>query len=315
MILDAHAHLLNRGRDLSDDLLRHYLEMYASAGCWRTGRPWTTDDLCVPPETLIDDMDAAGVDRALVMTLGSTVLGGHDPTLAEHIAACCRAFPDRLVGMLTADPLGGLAEGRRIVREVPRLGLAGVKVLPAYSRMPIDDRRIWPIYRAAAELDCPLVLHTGWCAIPAGQTLAHDHPLQIEAALADFPGLRVVVAHCGFAWSEQVLFLLAAHPRLSADLAYWSQTMPAWRSAMTLSQAKHIGVIDRLLWGTDYPFASPARDLSYWRGVPEAGARLGLDPEVTDEDVAAFLGPNAVRVLGLGERASAGPAVRAGTVP
>jgi uncharacterized protein len=286
-----------RGRDFSPVLERYYLDLYRGSRSWRTGEQWSVDDWCVPPETLVADMDAGDVDRAVVMTLGSVPLGGHDPGLADYIGDCCRAFPDRLVGMLTADPLGGEAEARRILRDVPRLGLAGVKLLPSYSRVPINDPAIRPVYRAVAELGCPLIVHTGWCPIPAGRTLAHDHPLQLEDVLADVPGLRIVVAHCGFPWSEHVLFMLAAHPSVCADVAYWCPTMPAWRAATMLSHAKHLGVADRLLWGTDYPFASPRDDVAYWRSVPAAAARLGLEPTVTNADVEALLGANAARAL------------------
>lgn len=299
MIIDAHTHLLQRGRDFSPDLEAYYLEMYRGMTAWRTGRPYTAADWCTGPATLVADMDAAGVDAAVVMTLGSVALGGHDPGLAEDVASWCADYPGRLIGMLTADPLGGDTEAARIVREVPRLGLSGVKILPSYSRIAINDVCTRPIYQAAAELGLPVIVHTGWCAIPGGRTLAHDHPLQLEDVLADTPDLRLVVAHCGFAWSEHVLFMLAAHPTVYADLAYWSQTMPAWRAAQTLSHARQLGVHDRLLWGTDYPFASPADDLVYWRRVPAAAERLGLEPHVEDGDIDVLLGHNAASVFGL----------------
>ena len=297
MIVDAHTHRLVAGRDFSPALAAYYLEMYQGVDSWRTGEPWRVEDWCVPVETLIADMDRAGVDRAVVMSLGSVPLGGHDPRLADELAALCREHPNRLIGMLTADPLGGRDEAARILRDVPRLGLHGVKMLPAYSHVAIGDRRLWPVYRACAELARPLVLHTGWCAVPAGRTLAHDHPLQVEDVLADFPNLVIVIAHCGFAWSEQVLFALAAHPALYADLAYWSPTMPPWRAAQTLSHAKHLGVIDRLLWGTDYPFADPASDLAYWRAIPAVCDRLRLEPGITDADIEGLTGRNAARVF------------------
>jgi len=299
VIIDAHTHVMQSGRDFPDALARHYLSMYNGLRSWRTGAPYTIEDWCLPVETLVADLDAAGVDRAVVMTLGSVPLGGHDPSLAEDVAGWCSRYPDRLIGMLTADPLGGEPEGSRIRRDVGRLGLRGVKLLPSYSHLAINDPQLWPIYEAVSELDVPLVLHTGWCAIPHGRTLAHDHPLLVEDVLADFPSLRLIVAHCGFAWSEQVLFLLAGHPTVCADLAYWSPAMPTWRAAQTLSHAKHLGVLERLLWGTDYPFASPAQDIAYWQRVPAAAERLGLDPAPTEADVKRFLGANAAAALGL----------------
>jgi predicted TIM-barrel fold metal-dependent hydrolase len=298
VIVDAHTHLMRYARDLPESLASHYLRMYEGQPSWRTGNPYTIEDWCVEPETLIADLDRAGVDRAVVMTLGSAVLGGHDPSLAAEVASWCAQYPERLIGMLTADPLGGAAEARRVLRDVTGLGLRGVKMLPSYSHVALNDRRLWPIYEAVAEIGVPLVLHTGWCAIPAGRTLAHDHPLQIEDLLADFDGLRVVVAHCGFAWSEHVLFMLAGHPTAYADVAYWSQVMPRWRAAMTLSHAKHLGVLERLLWGTDYPFVSQQTELAYWRAVPDAAASLSLDPAVTADDVDLLLGRNAAALFG-----------------
>lgn len=299
MIIDAHTHLMRAGRDLPDALTTYYLEMYEGQLSWRTGEPYSVDDWCLSPEDLIADLDRAGVDRAVVMTLGSAMLGGHDPSLAEDVADWCARFPDRLIGMLTADPLGGEQEAHRICKDAARLGLQGIKMLPSYSHVAINDRLLWPVYKAVAETGLPLVLHTGWCAIPAGRTLAHDHPLQIEDVLADFPDLRVVVGHCGFAWSEHVLLMLAGHPTLYADVAYWSQVMPVWRSAMTLSHAKHLGVLDRLMWGTDYPFVSQETELAYWRAVPAAADRLGLEPAIGLEDTDRLLGLNAARFFAL----------------
>jgi predicted TIM-barrel fold metal-dependent hydrolase len=159
------------------------------------------------------------------------------------------------------------------------------------------------MYEAAAELGVPLTLHTGWSSLPAGKSLAFDHPLYIEEALGDFPGLRPILAHCGFAWSELVLMLMAKDPRVAADLAWWSQTQPPWRAAQTLSMAKYLDVLERIFWGTDYPFTDFASDEAYWRAVPATCRRLGLEPEVTDADIDALLGPNFAAFLA----ASPGP--------
>ena len=122
--------------------------------------------------------------------------------------------------------------------------------------------------------------------------------------LVDFPDLRAIVAHCGFSWSEHVLMLLAAHPALAADFAYWGPTQPPWRAAQTLSMAKHLGVIERLFWGTDYPFTNPKDDLAYWRTIPSTTERLGLEPGITERDIEALLGANLVRYLDLDAKGS-----------
>ena len=171
-------------------------------------------------------------------------------------------------------------------------GLSGLKMLPSYNYAAINDRRIWPMYEAAPTLGVPMTIHTGWSSLPAGKSLAYDHPLYIEDALVEIPGLRPILAHCGFAWSELVLMLMAKDTRVAADLSWWSQTQPPWRAAQTLSMAKYLDVIDRLFWGTDYPFCDFGSDEAFWRAIPATCRRLGLEPEVTDEDIENFLGPN-----------------------
>lgn len=297
MLFNAHVHVSQFGRDFSQWLADVYLAMFAGQDSWITGKPWTADGWCVSEELLLEHMDAAGIDRALIMALAYVPIDCYDPTMGEHIAGLCERHPDRLVGFYSADPLGGPDEAERLRRGVLERGLSGLKMLPSYNFVPINDRRIWPLYEAAADLGVPVTLHTGWSALPAGKSLAYDHPLYIEDALVDFPSLRPILAHCGFAWSELVLMLMAKNPNVGADFAWWSPTQPPWRAAQTLSMAKYLGVFDRLFWGTDYPYTDFESDLAYWRRIPAISERLGLEPLVTAEDIEAFLGPNFARYL------------------
>jgi uncharacterized protein len=297
MLFNAHVHMSQWGRDFTQELAEVHIAQFRGKDSWMTGKPWTADGWCVDGDTLIEHMDAAGVDRALVMCLAYVPVGAYDPAMGDYIAGLCTRWPDRLVGFYSANPLGGRAEADRLRRGVDELGLKGLKMLPSYNYAAINDRRIWPLYETAAELGVPVTLHTGWSSLPAGKSLAYDHPLYIEDALVDFPTLQPILAHCGFAWSELVLMLMAKNPNVAADFAWWAPSQPPWRAAQTLSMAKYLGVFDRLFWGTDYPFTDFPSDLDYWRRVPGVCKRMGLEPAVTDEDIEAFLGPNLARFL------------------
>lgn len=299
MLFNAHVHMSQWGRAFSQELADVHLAQFRGQDSWITGAPWTADGWCVDGETLVAHMDEAGVDRALVMCLAYVPVGAYDPTMGDYVADLCRRWPDRLVGFYSADPLGGRAEADRLRRAVEELGLRGLKMLPSYNYAAINDRRIWPLYETAAELGVPVTLHTGWSSLPAGKSLAYDHPLYVEDALVDFPGLRPILAHCGFAWSELVLMLMAKNENVAADFAWWAPSQPPWRAAQTLSMAKYLGVLDRCFWGTDYPFTSFRSDLEYWRRIPAVCERLGLEPAVDDADVEAFLGPSLARFLGV----------------
>lgn len=299
MLFNAHVHMSQFGRDFSPELAEIHQRQFAGQNSWVTGEPWTPDGWCMTEAQLIEHMDAADVDRALVMCLAYVPVNAYDPTMGDYILDLVRAHADRLVGFYSANPIGGVAEAQRLRRYV-EAGLSGLKMLPSYNYVPINDRRIWPLYETAADLGVPVTLHTGWSSLPGGKSLEFDHPLYVEDALVDFDELRVILAHCGFAWSELVLMLLARNPRVAADFAWWSPSQPTWRAAQTLSMAKKLGVLDRLFWGTDYPFCDFSSDLAYWRSIPAVCERLGLEPAVTEEDIDAFLGPNFASFLGLG---------------
>jgi uncharacterized protein len=298
MLFNAHVHMSVFGRDFSLELAEVHLAQFRGRTSWITGEPWTADGWCMSEAQLLEHMDTAGVDRALVMCLAYVPVDSYDPTMGDYILGLVQAHPDRLTGFYSANPLGGAQEAARLRHYVER-GLSGLKMLPSYNYVAINDRRIWPLYETAAELGVPITLHTGWSSLPAGKSLTYDHPLYIEDALVDFPGLRVILAHCGFAWSELVLMLMAKDARVGADFAWWSPSQPPWRAAQTLSMAKHLGVLDRLFWGTDYPFCDFASDLAYWRAVPEVCRRLGLEPAISDADIDNLLGPNLLHFLGI----------------
>ena len=123
MLFNSHVHMSQWGRDSSQELADVHLAQVRGQTSWMTGEPWTADGWCVEGEALIEHMDAAGVDRALVMCLAYVPVDAYDPTMGDYIAELCRSWPDRLVGFYSANPLGGRAEADRLRRAVEELGL------------------------------------------------------------------------------------------------------------------------------------------------------------------------------------------------
>ena len=66
----------------------------------------------------------------------------------------------------------------------------------------------------------------------------------------DFPGLRFNVEHMGYPWTEELLALMRHAPNVYTDVTALFQrpTILAWYVMM----AKEYGVIERVIWGTDY---------------------------------------------------------------
>lgn len=299
MLINTHAHMSRFGVDFAPELGQYFADMFKGTDCWFTGEPWKPEDFCVTPEQLISDMDAAGIDKTFVLGIAYKFGNSYDPNATEYVAGMIESYPDRLVGFYTANPLGGNEEVRRIEAAVNDHGLKGVKMLPSYNYVPLNDRRIWPIYEAAQGLGVPVLLHTGWSSLPQGKMLEYDHPLYAEDIVLDFPDIKLILAHVGFAWAELAMHFMAKFPNVYADLAWLPETAPLWRLAQMCTWAKKLGVFHRFMWGSDYPYTDFTSGKEFLDGMPGYAERHELDPYLTEEDMESLFSGAALRLLGL----------------
>ena len=131
-----------------------------------------------------------------------------------------------------------------------------------------------------------------------GKMLEYDHPLYTEDIVLDFPELKLVLAHVGFMWAEEVMHMMAKFPNVYGDLAWLPESAPLWRLAQMCSWAKKLGVIDRFLWGSDYPYTDFSSGYEFLRGIPGFTERHELEPFITDEDMESIFSGAAQRLLG-----------------
>ena len=161
--------------------------------------------------------------------------------------------------------------------------------------------RIWPLFEAAEAMGVPIITHTGWSMFPKGKMLAYDYPLYLEDVMVDFPNLKLVIGHVGFAWAEETMHFMAKFEHIYGDFAFWAESAPLWRVAQIWTWAKKLGVFNRFLWGTDYPYVPFDTGKEFFGRVREYTERHDMEPFITESDEQSFFGGAAVRLLGLPE--------------
>ena len=120
------------------------------------------------PEARITDMDADGIDVALLYPSQGLLLYGHpDSELLtalcyaynSWLAEFCSAFPDRLKGIAMLD-IDDVQSGIREMERCAKLGLVGAMISVYPTEQKSYDRPIYePLWAAAQDLDLPLSLH------------------------------------------------------------------------------------------------------------------------------------------------------------
>lgn len=208
----------------------------------------------------------------------------------DFVAGCVREHPDAFLGFASVDPWKGRAAVAELRRAVVDLGLRGLKLHPSAQAFAPDDRRFYDLYTACAELEVPVLFHTGTTGLGAGLPggagikLGYSRPVLLDNVAADFPELQIVAAHPSWPWQDEMLAVAQHKTNVWLDLSGWSprRWSPALRDAV-------LGPLsDRALYGTDYPFIT----FGQWQ---KAFQTYEPSPEV----MAKVLRDNATRLLGL----------------
>lgn len=136
------------------------------------------------------------------------------------------------------------------IERIKALGLKGIKIHPDTQGFSIDDKRLYPVYEAAAG-SLPIMIH---CGDPRYE---YSRPEKLRRVLDDFPALRVIGAHLG-GWS----MFDKAFEYLKDTSCYFdfSSCMMFIGKMETEKYIKSYGA-DRMLFGTDFPLWSPEKEV------------------------------------------------------
>lgn len=228
----------------------------------------------------------------VVFTVDAESATGVEPVPNEEIAEAARENPDVIIPFAGIDPHKGMKAVRQIRRLVAEHGVRGFKFHPSLQAFHPNDRMAYPLYEAIEEAGAISVFHTGQTGIGAGAPggggirLKHSNPLDVDDVAADFPGMRIVLAHPSFPWQDEALAVATHKPQVYIDLSGWS---PKYFPPQLVQYANTL-LQDKVLFGSDYPLISPDRWLADFAKLP-----------VKDEVRPKILKENAARLLGLTE--------------
>ena len=194
---------------------------------------------------------------------------------SSAVAQIVAAHPDVFFGFGSVDPHKGEA-AVIATHEAYRLGLKGLKFHPSAQVFSPNDPMAYPILEVAEALGLICLFHTGATALGrqmkggGGVRNRHADPMLLDDVAADFPDLRIIMAHPSSPWQEQALAVAIHKPNIYLELSGWSpKYMPK-----SLIDAVRGPLQDRTLFGTDFPFLTPEKWLRDWD-------TLGMTDEVS----------------------------------
>lgn len=244
----------------------------------------------VTPQSYAAGMD--GADRSIVFGLQAPASGIR--VLNDDIAMFVRSAGPSVVGFASVDPRDdGAAE--EVERAAQDLGLRGLKLGPTYQGTSPLDPRTMRVFERANALGLPVLIHQGAVFVSSGR-LADANPVMLDDVALTFPELRIVIAHMGHPWVDEAAVVMRRHRNVFADIA--AMIKRPTMLARGLTAAKEYGVLDKVLFGTDFPFSSVGDTVTGLRRVVQHMQSRFLDP-VTLEDAEALIHRPTFELLGL----------------
>lgn len=236
------------------------------------------------PETMLSEMDAAGVDMAILYPFPWTTLERCAEN-NDYLLEVASSRPERFLAFAVTNP----ALGRSAVSEARRCLEAGARGLGELHAQPqgfdLGERgTMAPLVQLAMEFEVPVMIHVN-------EPVGHDYPgkgpvtpREIYEFVRDFPGVDLILPH----WGGGLPFyeLMPEVAEACARVYYDSAASPYLYHSDIYRLAAAAAGAGKIFFATDYPLLPYERTL--------ADAREGMSRSALE---AAVLGGNAARLF------------------
>ena len=244
---------------------------------------------------------------AVMLMTDNETISGNPPMPVSVMADWVKKYPKQLIGFGGIDP-HKCKRALNQLDEIADLGLRGLKFHAGSQHFYANDKQYYPLWEKCAKLGLICLFHSGSTGVGAGQPggggihLETMRPIPyIDDIAADFPDLKIILAHPSFPWDKDGLAVIIHKPNVWMDLSGYS---PDYMDPLVIQYTKTIAR-DKMLYGSDWPVVTPARWIPDWvkKDVPDdinrklfrdnAAKLLGMDDLITDEWEMPVPPPNA----------------------
>lgn len=243
------------------------------------------------------EFGSAALERELESFGAVAVLGFRSSVVRasvpnELLADLARRHPSRVLGVAGVDPL---ADGSLEDLERSRsLGLHGISISPSMQGFHPAHSSAMRIYERCESWGWPV-----WAVRPfplcRSAVMEFDRPSAWDEVARSFPKLTIVLGELGHPWTDEALALCAKHRCVYTETS--GVIGRPWQLYSALLQANALGTLDKLLFGSGYPLAAPAKAIEalYSANGYALGTMLPSIPRaalraIAERDIAGLVG-------------------------
>ncbi|HEU4390092.1 MAG TPA: amidohydrolase family protein [Blastocatellia bacterium] len=167
-------------------------------------------------------------------------------TKLEEVLQYTEKHPRRFVGLAGYDPFHITESLKEIELAVTKHGFKGVYVHIYGFDIPLNDRKMYPLYARCVELDVPVSMQVGHVLEAMPSDCAR--PMDLDRIACDFPELKILGAHTGWPWVDELISVCYKWENVWFGVDAW---MPKYLSPQILQFINSRLGRDRCIWGTN----------------------------------------------------------------
>ena len=132
-------------------------------------------------------------------------------------------------------------------------GAKGISLHPCRNLHRPEDRRLYPLYERAQELDIPFVAHTGSEGFRPAYMGLYAAPSDYQYVIDDFPRLRWIFGHMGSGYFDEAIEMGHKYPNIYYDTAgvVTGGDSPRFNDEEMVQIIRRFGA-ENLMLGTDW---------------------------------------------------------------
>ena len=229
------------------------------------------------------------VDSCIVLAS----VGESSQKVNEKLSEYVSKHKGKMVGFALVEPTKDKTTVKNLTTITDKLGLNGAVLHCCSFGFHPANSKAMRFYESAQELGLPIFFHNGE---PFGPDAILDYaqPFLLDEVAREFAGLKLVIGTMGAPFVEQTLSMVAKHENVYADLTIRPNNV--WQVYNIVMSAYECGVMDKLLFGSGFPFGNPSECMETLLGFNKLLADTNL-PTVPRGNIQSIIERNTLEVL------------------
>jgi len=234
---------------------------------------------------------AETVDICIVLATAEDPGQEVNKKLSEYISK----HKEKMIGFAVVEPTKDKIDVKNLALMTDKLGLKGTVLYCSSCGFHPAHSRAMRFYESAQELGLAVFFHNGGTLGPEA-VLDYAQPYLLDEIAREFSALKIVIGTMGVPFVEQTLSMVAKHKNVYADLTIRPSNV--WQVYNMVAAAHEYGVMDKLLFGSGFPFGKAEQCIETLLSLNKLLADTNL-PTVPRGNIRNIIERDTLEVLGI----------------